>query len=195
MDKKNEESNASIRNSSKQAFEKLQNYLLAEINSSGEDLLLLENLNLAAKAGFDKLSVQTQTSLAQSTKIQQTYKQIDLYLDQTEHITDQVADLEVLVGELDEYSKVLEAKFSRIGSDLKQLESELISLKTEHDNLRVKWGGSIDEAKTLVKDHIETLHLYNETKDAAQIVLGKLAEMQNKTIKELHADFNISPSD
>ncbi|XP_037811146.1 DNA repair protein SWI5 homolog [Lucilia sericata] len=35
------------------------------------------------------------------------------------------------------------------------------------------------------------LHEFNDVKDAAQIVIGKLANMQGKTIKELHLEYNL----
>ncbi|OMJ26570.1 Biogenesis of lysosome-related organelles complex 1 subunit 2 [Smittium culicis] len=113
MENKQERDYSRIKASSAKAFDKLQEYLLAEINSSGEDLLLLENLNLAAKTNFDKLSTEAQNSLAQATKIQQTYKQLELYLSQTDTIVSQVEDLELLANELDSYSKTLEHKFSQ----------------------------------------------------------------------------------
>lgn len=35
------------------------------------------------------------------------------------------------------------------------------------------------------------LHEFNDVKDAAQIVIGNLANMQGKTIKEMHLSYNL----
>ncbi|KAI8118481.1 hypothetical protein FF38_12277 [Lucilia cuprina] len=41
------------------------------------------------------------------------------------------------------------------------------------------------------KEIMKLLHEFNDVKDAAQIVIGKLANMQGKTIKELHLEYNL----
>lgn len=35
------------------------------------------------------------------------------------------------------------------------------------------------------------LHEFNEVKDAAQIVIGKLANLEGKTIKQMHLEYNL----
>ncbi|OMJ26569.1 DNA repair protein SWI5-like protein [Smittium culicis] len=80
-------------------------------------------------------------------------------------------------------------------AEIEQLKAELDTLKTEHALVAEKWGYPVQDAQTVVKNHIEHLHLYNETKDAAQLILGKLAEIQGKSIKQIHAEFNISSLD
>lgn len=43
--------------------------------------------------------------------------------------------------------------------------------------------------------HIDNLHRYNEVKDAAQLVLGRLAEIEQETLKEMHKKYNVPVSD
>lgn len=45
-----------------------------------------------------------------------------------------------------------------------------------------------------LKGHIDRLHRYNDVKDAAQLVLGRLAEIERVTLKEMHKKYNV-PSD
>lgn len=51
------------------------------------------------------------------------------------------------------------------------------------------------DPQKIVKDHISLLHEYNELKDAAQLVIGKLAAMKQVTVKQLHEDYNLLPED
>ncbi|XP_076316308.1 DNA repair protein SWI5 homolog isoform X3 [Tachypleus tridentatus] len=43
--------------------------------------------------------------------------------------------------------------------------------------------------------HIDKLHEYNEIKDAAQCVLGRLASLDGVTIKEVHERYGLSMDD
>ncbi|PVV04982.1 hypothetical protein BB560_000504 [Smittium megazygosporum] len=51
------------------------------------------------------------------------------------------------------------------------------------------------QAKQIVDEYISQLHTYNETKDAALLVIGKLAAIKSKTVKQLLDEYNISPED
>ena len=42
---------------------------------------------------------------------------------------------------------------------------------------------------------INLLHLYNETKDAAQVVIGRLAELEGVTVKSLHEKYSLPLDD
>ncbi|KAK7813650.1 hypothetical protein U0070_000700 [Myodes glareolus] len=46
-----------------------------------------------------------------------------------------------------------------------------------------------------LEDHIALLHEYNDIKDVAQMLLGKLALTRGVTIKELYPDFDLDLSD
>lgn len=46
------------------------------------------------------------------------------------------------------------------------------------------------------KDEImKALHKYNNIKDAAQIVLGRLAVIEGVTVAEIHRNYNLNESD
>lgn len=42
-----------------------------------------------------------------------------------------------------------------------------------------------------LRPQMNALHLYNETKDATQVVLGYLADIEQTSIAELHQRFNL----
>lgn len=42
---------------------------------------------------------------------------------------------------------------------------------------------------------MKALHLYNDIKDATQIVLGRLAIIEGVTVAEIHRKYNLHESD
>ncbi|KAG8844931.1 hypothetical protein FRB91_002213 [Serendipita sp. 411] len=76
-------------------------------------------------------------------------------------------------------NKSLEEKRDRLISEIKCLESEL--------------GEA--EAQSIVNKHIKLLHSYNESKDAAQALIGKLAVATGTTVRELHQKYGLSSED
>lgn len=60
-----------------------------------------------------------------------------------------------------------------------ELDEEIASLKN--------CGYKIEE----LQSHIENLHQYNEIKDAAQLVMGRLAELEGVTTKEIHERYGV----
>ncbi|KAI8852189.1 Swi5-domain-containing protein [Chytridium lagenaria] len=52
-----------------------------------------------------------------------------------------------------------------------------------------------DEVERMMSEYIELLHEYNEVKDCAQLVLGKIAEKKGVTIKALYSDYGIEFDD
>ncbi|CAL4100606.1 unnamed protein product [Meganyctiphanes norvegica] len=69
---------------------------------------------------------------------------------------------------------------------LNQLREKEAMLDAEIEALQ-KEGYKVEE----LQYHITALHSYNETKDAAQLVLGKLAEMEGITIAEMHQQYDV----
>lgn len=64
-----------------------------------------------------------------------------------------------------------------------ELDQEIVQLQQE--------GLSIEEL-----DHqIDLLHRYNDIKDIAQIVMGRLAELEGVTVKTLHQKYNLPLQD
>lgn len=47
------------------------------------------------------------------------------------------------------------------------------------------------EGKADLKTHMDLLHAYNDIKDAAQIVIGSLANLRCVSVKELHEKFGL----
>lgn len=73
---------------------------------------------------------------------------------------------------------------------LSQLRMQEANLDEEIESLQAS-GYIVDE----LQSHIDNLHRYNEIKDAAQLVLGRLAEMEEATLKEMHEKYGVSISD
>lgn len=65
-------------------------------------------------------------------------------------------------------------------------------LKKESEKLEKDLKGfaktSVEESKREMR---KMLHEYNEVKDATQIIIGVLANMENITIKQVHQMFNL----
>ncbi|TBU52396.1 Swi5-domain-containing protein [Dichomitus squalens] len=55
--------------------------------------------------------------------------------------------------------------------------------------------GEDENAEQIVSRHIKLLHRYNEAKDAAQILIGKLAAYRQTTIRQLHQDYGLTDED
>ncbi|CAG9864373.1 unnamed protein product [Phyllotreta striolata] len=89
---------------------------------------------------------------------------------------------------------------------LKRIDSKLklsnIELKSRVERLQKQVGELEVEIGSLERDGVtgdlrpqmEALHDYNETKDLAQTILGRLAEVEGITIKELHLRYEL-PTD
>ncbi|KAJ2193929.1 swi5-like zinc finger protein [Coemansia sp. RSA 522] len=73
--------------------------------------------------------------------------------------------------------------------------SELDVQRARRDALEQESGLTVERARQLNDENIDRLHRYNDTKDAAQILFGKLAELKGKTIKEIYAEYDIDLDD
>uniref|UniRef100_A0A0N7ZBJ3 DNA repair protein SWI5 homolog n=1 Tax=Scylla olivacea TaxID=85551 RepID=A0A0N7ZBJ3_SCYOL len=72
--------------------------------------------------------------------------------------------------------------------------ADLIKQETEID----KEIATLKESGFQVEElqgHIRNLHRYNEVKDAAQLVLGRLAELEQVTVKEMHKKYKVPVTD
>ena len=72
-------------------------------------------------------------------------------------------------------------------------EDQLADLTKQEANLDEEIAALKDSGFQVeeLQDHIENLHRYNEVKDAAQIVLGRLAELEQVTLKEMHQKYQV----
>lgn len=86
----------------------------------------------------------------------------------------------------------------------RSLVRQTASLEEQLSQLRIQEAAVDEEIKSLqasgynvdeLQSHIDNLHRYNEIKDAAQLVLGRLAEMEEVTVKEMHEKYGVSASD
>lgn len=80
-------------------------------------------------------------------------------------------------------------------------------LETPQDQLAnlIKQEADLDKEIAILKEsgfqveelqiHIDNLHKYNEVKDAAQLVLGRLAELEQVTLKEMHKKYSVPPNE
>ncbi|TFK60817.1 Swi5-domain-containing protein, partial [Pluteus cervinus] len=52
-----------------------------------------------------------------------------------------------------------------------------------------------EDADAIVKRHIHLLHRYNEAKDAAQILIGRLATLRQTTVRQIHDEWGLDTRD
>ncbi|ORY91484.1 DNA repair protein [Leucosporidium creatinivorum] len=67
--------------------------------------------------------------------------------------------------------------------------AKIAALKQEIAQLEKELDG--EDPNAIVKRHIKLLHLYNERKDATQGMIGKIATMQNVTVREVQDKLGI----
>ncbi|KAG8900270.1 hypothetical protein FRC01_010196 [Tulasnella sp. 417] len=70
--------------------------------------------------------------------------------------------------------------------DVKSLQEEIRAL----ENALGK-----EDPKKIVSQHIRLLHDYNEAKDKAQALIGRIAALKGVSIKQLHEDYGLDPED
>jgi hypothetical protein len=75
--------------------------------------------------------------------------------------------------------------------DEQKMKGTLLELVGERKKLELR----MKEKKQIVDEHIQLLHTYNETKDSAQDVFGKLALATGETVLSVHERFSIDARD
>ena len=79
---------------------------------------------------------------------------------------------------------------------LDDLKAQLTRLRTEIAAKKHETGLSTDTQITAAhKTYMDRLHRYNEAKDTAQALLGKLAHLTGTTTRDLYPNFNLSLED
>ncbi|KAH8998313.1 DNA repair protein, partial [Lactarius hatsudake] len=73
-------------------------------------------------------------------------------------------------------------------------EARILELESEIAELQKELGPG-EDAQQIVSRHIKFLHRYNEAKDAAQIIIGKLATHKQTTIRQIHEDYGLTGDD
>lgn len=56
-------------------------------------------------------------------------------------------------------------------------------------------GELTHDSKHVHDDHIHLLHKYNDIKDVAQTLIGKLSEIEGISVKEMHNRFDLDMED
>lgn len=56
-------------------------------------------------------------------------------------------------------------------------------------------GTTREKVESMYKEYISQLHKYNEIKDAAQCLFGKLAEINKCTVQEIHKKYDLVHTD
>ncbi|PCH34379.1 hypothetical protein WOLCODRAFT_148438 [Wolfiporia cocos MD-104 SS10] len=79
-------------------------------------------------------------------------------------------------------------------TSVKKQQARIAELQAEVDELQ-KTLGEHEDAEKIVARHIKLLHRYNEAKDAAQILMGRLAAHSQKTIRQIHKDYGLTDND
>ncbi|KAH9035927.1 DNA repair protein [Lactarius pseudohatsudake] len=79
-------------------------------------------------------------------------------------------------------------------TSVKEREARILELESEIAELQKELGPG-EDAQQVVSRHIKLLHRYNEAKDAAQIIIGKLAAHKQTTIRQIHEDYGLTGDD
>ncbi|QRV97449.1 hypothetical protein RhiJN_25468 [Ceratobasidium sp. AG-Ba] len=66
---------------------------------------------------------------------------------------------------------------------------EVQDLQKEIEMLQKLLGD--EDPVEIERQHIKLLHTYNESKDAAQVILGKLASIKQTTLAKIHEEYNL----
>ncbi|KAJ2851231.1 swi5-like zinc finger protein [Coemansia brasiliensis] len=98
---------------------------------------------------------------------------------------DQESPLSLLIAER---KQELQAAISTLKADVEELSKKRDALLEE------SWL-TVEEARRLNDQHIDRLHRYNDIKDAAQKLFGKLAELKGKTVKEIYEEYQVDIND
>lgn len=71
-----------------------------------------------------------------------------------------------------------------------KLENELEKLKEVEEKVDVILEKN-KETSEVTRDYLQLLHEYNDVKDAAQVVMGALADLEGTTVSEIHTRFGM----
>ncbi|XP_067127297.1 DNA repair protein SWI5 homolog isoform X3 [Centruroides vittatus] len=103
----------------------------------------------------------------------------------------------VLTGRFGFYNVEYEHILNKNNCSMENLRKQIESLKSKEHHLDEQIKNLREEGfkEEELNMHIEKLHEYNEVKDIAQLILGKLAIFEGVTIKEMHEKYGLNPED
>lgn len=88
------------------------------------------------------------------------------------------------------YIKEIEGGYYYLDVDIDTVELELWKFKNEElANIL-----NITDINKEIKQHIKNLNRYNELKDIAQALIGRIAELRQTTVKQVHEELDL-PTD
>ncbi|KAH7334341.1 DNA repair protein [Rhizoctonia solani] len=73
------------------------------------------------------------------------------------------------------------------------ISQEVESLQRDIDTLQKLLDD--EDPQKIVDRHIKLLHTYNESKDAAQVILGRMAAIKQTTVAKMHEDYDLPLQD
>ncbi|KAL1918203.1 uncharacterized protein VTP21DRAFT_3469 [Calcarisporiella thermophila] len=91
--------------------------------------------------------------------------------------------------------KQLAEEKEKLKEEIKALEQELESLQNKEQQVKAALLDKSDKANEVVDNHIKQLHEYNDVKDSGQLLIGKCAELEGSTTKEIYARFGLQVDD
>lgn len=52
-----------------------------------------------------------------------------------------------------------------------------------------------EQKERACRDQLQRIHIYNDTKDAGQSLLGRLGQLEGKTLQELYNEYGLNQDD
>ncbi|KNC96159.1 uncharacterized protein SPPG_08547 [Spizellomyces punctatus DAOM BR117] len=84
-----------------------------DVTAAGDDLTVLQSMTALARDRYAEYNATAQELIAGMGKVQHTYAEMETYIDQIFDVERQVASIEQVVSELDDYTKRLEESLKR----------------------------------------------------------------------------------
>ncbi|KAL1923232.1 uncharacterized protein VTP21DRAFT_9608 [Calcarisporiella thermophila] len=100
----------------RETFERVNNYIQAEILAAGEDYKLLETMNLVTRDRYSAMREQALHITKEMNRVGSNFEQMRAYIQQIDEVCKQVDYLEAVAIELDDYTKYLESKLKLLVS-------------------------------------------------------------------------------
>ena len=101
------------------AFGAMNQYLTAELTTSTDELVLLRDLNTAAKQKYSGMADNTAQLVKYMSDLKEKYDSLAPYLAKVDEVDRSVTELEQTVASLDDYTKRIEVRFKKVVRELK----------------------------------------------------------------------------
>merc|ERR1712070_922677 len=108
------QANEAVNEAVHEMFRNIAEYLDGEMEVSSMDYRLLERMNLRAAEKYRDMADHADSLTIAREKMIQKYEEFVPYMEQIDQLDANVAELEKVVGQLDEYTVRLETKFKQL---------------------------------------------------------------------------------